>query len=716
MVISHNLLAMNAQRQFNITGIDKKKTIEKLSSGYRINRAADDAAGLSISEKMRKQIRGLDQGSRNIQDGISLIQVADGALCEVHDMLHRMTELSVKAANGTNSVSDRKAIQKEINQIRIEIDRIGDTTEFNCRKLFKSDSKDMDKIQSATGVTNTEVFWGGVSHISCSGNPTDDSITVYTFDGNSNGLLINGDLISWSNIKASNGDGIDSGKSNIYSCDYNGITFSFDTQKASTIEDICTSLKTAKVELNVSSTSGESALASLSWDYWTAINNSSGKTDYFNNVKNGNILTADNNGVSWKGKRINWTDTNDSGKTLADMLQIIENSSGNKQVGGAWRLGNGLVVNVVLKSKDVKGKSYDEVTDILKNQINGATFDIYSTGEQVSNYNAATFGVGNPYQDEHGVWRSPFDITFASQGPITNSRSAWEGLGYDIYSIYDESLEVRTVLDLSDIRNTRISVSNGTNTIYGSLTRSSIERMNNQGSVIHEGESLSLDWLYDGSNVASATIRARKGDLSLADAFAALTNETNNRNIGNPKHVYTKLAVSNLNLSLTQGSTSYSYEYTQPTLNEREIEAEKKEEKRNTNSEGMNRIWIQCGSEAGDGMYITIGEMNTKKLGINDLDVLSEENARNALDKVSDANGILSGIRARIGAQQNRLEHTYKNVTNIAENTQAAESRIRDTDMAKEMVHLSTHNILEQAGTTMIAQANQTNQGVLNLL
>ena len=136
MVIAHNIFAMNAQRQLNIVTKNKEKTTEKLSSGYRINRAADDAAGLSISEKMRRQIRGLSQGIKNTEDGVSLCQVADGALAEVSDMLHRITELSIKSANGTNSDEDRKAIQQEISQIMQEIDRIGDTTEFNERKIF----------------------------------------------------------------------------------------------------------------------------------------------------------------------------------------------------------------------------------------------------------------------------------------------------------------------------------------------------------------------------------------------------------------------------------------------------------------------------------------------------------------------------------------------------------------------------------------------------
>ena len=119
-IVTHNLTAMNTQRQFNINTSDKAKSMEKLSSGYRINRAADDAAGLSISEKMRNQIRGLNMGSKNTQDGISLCQVADGALAEVNSMLHRITELSVMAANDVNSDEDRHCIQDEINQMQLD--------------------------------------------------------------------------------------------------------------------------------------------------------------------------------------------------------------------------------------------------------------------------------------------------------------------------------------------------------------------------------------------------------------------------------------------------------------------------------------------------------------------------------------------------------------------------------------------------------------------
>ena len=148
MVVQHNMQAMNANRMLNVTTGQQAKSTEKLSSGYKINRAADDAAGLTISEKMRKQIRGLDQASTNAQDGVSSVQTAEGALTEVHSMLQRMNELAVQASNGTNSEDDRQAIQDEISQLTTEIDRVAETTKFNEIYLLKGD-------KSGTTKTNT---------------------------------------------------------------------------------------------------------------------------------------------------------------------------------------------------------------------------------------------------------------------------------------------------------------------------------------------------------------------------------------------------------------------------------------------------------------------------------------------------------------------------------------------------------------------------------
>ena len=139
MVVQHNMTAMNANRQLGVTTTSQAKVTEKLSSGYKVNRAADDAAGLTISEKMRSQIRGLTQASANAQDGVSCVQTAEGALTEVHSMLQRMNELAVKAANGTNTEADRTAINAEVVALVSEIDRVAESTEFNTLNLLKGD-------------------------------------------------------------------------------------------------------------------------------------------------------------------------------------------------------------------------------------------------------------------------------------------------------------------------------------------------------------------------------------------------------------------------------------------------------------------------------------------------------------------------------------------------------------------------------------------------
>ena len=155
MVVQHNLTAMNSNRMLGVTTSKQAKSTEKLSSGYKINRAADDAAGLSISEKMRKQIRGLTQASSNAQDGISAVQTAEGALNEVQDMLQRMNELAVKAANGTNSEDDRNYIQDEVNQLIKEIDRVSTTTKFNETYLLKGDDTVKFTANAAAGLDAT---------------------------------------------------------------------------------------------------------------------------------------------------------------------------------------------------------------------------------------------------------------------------------------------------------------------------------------------------------------------------------------------------------------------------------------------------------------------------------------------------------------------------------------------------------------------------------
>ena len=157
MVVQHNMQAMNASRVLNVTAGQQAKSTEKLSSGYRINRAADDAAGLSISEKMRRQIRGLDRASTNAQDGISAVQTAEGALTEVHSMLQRMNELAVQAANGTNATTDVGYINSEIQQLKTEITRVAQTTDFNGKKMLNGTGED-NKVKVFAGYESGDSF------------------------------------------------------------------------------------------------------------------------------------------------------------------------------------------------------------------------------------------------------------------------------------------------------------------------------------------------------------------------------------------------------------------------------------------------------------------------------------------------------------------------------------------------------------------------------
>lgn len=186
MVVQHNMTAMNSNRQLGITTSAQAKATEKLSSGYKINRAADDAAGLTISEKMRSQIRALTQASSNAEDGVSAVQTAEGALAEVHDMLQRMNELAVKAANGTNTSADRIAIQKEVNALLSEVDRVQQSTQFNTLNLLDgtfSNGKDLQvgSANSTKQVIKIKITSMSTTRLGISGlKSTDADITNKT--------------------------------------------------------------------------------------------------------------------------------------------------------------------------------------------------------------------------------------------------------------------------------------------------------------------------------------------------------------------------------------------------------------------------------------------------------------------------------------------------------------------------------------------------------
>lgn len=181
MVVQHNLTAANTNRQLGITTNGLQKSTEKLSSGYKINRAADDAAGLSISEKMRNQIRGLNKASDNAQDGISLVQTAEGALNEVHSMLQRMSELAVQASNGTNAAEDRTALDNEVQQLKTEIQRVGTTTQFNKMDILTGDFSSNAEKTLQVGANQNQVITIAISALTSTvGSALDATVKVGT--------------------------------------------------------------------------------------------------------------------------------------------------------------------------------------------------------------------------------------------------------------------------------------------------------------------------------------------------------------------------------------------------------------------------------------------------------------------------------------------------------------------------------------------------------
>lgn len=205
MVVQHNLTAMNSNRMLNITTNAQAKSTEKLSSGYKINRAADNAAGLSISEKMRKQIRGLTQASSNAQDGISTVQTAEGALGEVQDMLQRMNELAVQSANGTNSSVDRAAIQDEVNQLVSEIDRVSTTTKFNETYLLSGDSTSVATIEYKD--SDVGFMYTSDGQVVTVRDLMDSDNTYATFDANGNVTAVDVSAL-WQDSTGSDGTAV----------------------------------------------------------------------------------------------------------------------------------------------------------------------------------------------------------------------------------------------------------------------------------------------------------------------------------------------------------------------------------------------------------------------------------------------------------------------------------------------------------------------------
>ena len=644
MVVQHNMQAMNANRMLGVITGSQSKTTEKLASGYKINRAADDAAGLSISEKMRKQIRGLDRASTNAQDGVSAVQTAEGALTEVHSMLQRMNELATQAANGTNSEADRDAINAEIEQLTTEIDRVAETTKFNEIYLLKGDKG---------GATRTQTIAAHDAGIK--GKLTDKGGGITSFEVDK--PLKNGDKITIAGEEYTIGTSanhIEAGELNA----------SIDGYKISTDAVFKTTTMTAGDSVtfdgNTYTLTDKIAAIDINWAVGDAVSIGSetytvaAATNASSNVYTANDLQkiiatalADGKQVTSNKFHTNVTDKTSAtaANTAVTTLTIIVAS-----------LSKGEISSAQLKDLDA------ETLAKAGAKTGGTTGAVFSTGDSVTINGETT------------------KATEASPLAAKNVYDAIDALAVGATVTIGSGIEqkVYTIVDEADVDEEAFK-----------LTKDAIS------SKIHDGDKVSTD--------NGTTFNTVIGDIALPES---------NEKVISAKKAYDMIAdelqkASSIGTDVAatvSNDGNGKYTITQGTVEAKEALS----------------FNLHVGSDADMTNKITIDieAMDAAGLGVKGLSISDDSGnaATYAIDAIADAISKVSAQRSALGAVQNRLEHTIANLDNIVENTTAAESRIRDTDMAEMMVEYSKNNILAQAGQSMLAQANQATQGVLSLL
>ena len=523
MRIQHNIMAMNAYRNYNTNTSALSKNLEKLSSGYKINRAGDDAAGLAISEKMRAQITGLNAAQKNVKDGISLIKTGEGAMQEIQDMLNRMDYLATQSANGTyDDPVDRLNLQKEVDALKTEINRIADSANFNGINLLDGS---MSNDGGSVSINNFKTSLVTDEAAAVAGKYT------VTLTGGDNALKA-GDKL---NITI----GLTNGKS-------------------------------ANVELTVSSDKNS-------------------------------VVTAN-------GTKYNLAAT--SKITQVELATIIKNETKGNLANDFSISTNGGAVDFTAK---VAGTGSPQIGSLQINKV--------SDGQVSTTVISKTATITTQAKDK--------EITFKSSA-ITVLSSSSQKLEDCIFTINGQKFVVA-----KDTKSVALITDKSVNVIKAAAPNTHVANELSQKT--------GLKITFDGTN----TFKVASGSAKTGSA-----------------------------LRLQIGDTSDSYNQ----------------------------------------MQVSIGDMHTTAMGIEGIDIGTQDGAASAISVIKSAINYVSGIRGDLGALQNRLEHTQKNLSVMAENIQDAESTIRDTDVAEEMMSYTKNNILIQSAQAMLAQANAVPQGVLQLL
>lgn len=877
MIIYHNIPALNSLRNLNVSNNSMSSSLEKLSSGLRINRAADDAAGLAISEKMRAQISGLNQAIRNAQDGISLIQTAEGALNESHSILQRMRELTVQAANDTLTSSDRAEIQKEIDQLTEELDRIANTTEFNTKKLLDgstsaltSSDKSSTEIFVRDGLRTVDQFG---QKITSSGNyqlkigikdlgqaevqKSDVFNVKHSYNGTEN-MKLGADGTNNTVVGARN---------------YVAGSYSLGT----TVGTAASSSSNAAVTQNYSSGGAGNIFGSASGMTMTVGAGDSTDANYNSLIEVTNIVdngsgsydityristhkydvdgsyTFQQNSVTLTGRTTTSTDaiTLDTGLTDSSGNKVTYNfTASNTDKIGLLRVGDKAVVNVDASSTAMSTAHSYTLTGVANGDtqahtltqtfVSGyfdktqRTFNLYSLDtDKGTAYNgsitvgfdydyAGNMTLGTAYSFSTDATGSTTVEVILNAGTLLNNditingttykagtilttgltitagtslgttsatfnyvdRSTATGAAFDVSAALGRTASLDTRLyDIDKFwdangnflltKSQQITLMQGdgnsfkitldsNDTIFTLQQKLNNAVANGLGQGKYVGDDMSRNFVQfvynsndkgfedktgfsvDGTMVIQSAIAGRSGEIrfvgndNLINALSLSTIQSSKENTfdvwvkdahsTNPYEISPTATIAgnllvgvvhqNVDVRFDSNASIQSIDSVNSASGLFQLKKETDQTKFHTTTVHLadNTMVFQIGANANQDVNAAIGDMRASALGVDNIIVTDRESATTALNQIDAAIDRVSSERSKMGALQNRLEHTINNLGVASENLSSAESRIRDVDMAEEIVNLTKMQILAQAGTSMLKQANSMPQMVLSLL
>ena len=714
MRIQHNIMAMSAYRNYTNNVSAMQKNLEKLSSGYKINRAGDDAAGLAISEKMRAQITGLETAQKNAKDGISLVKTAEGALTEVHDMLNRMVELATQSANGTyDDKTDRSQMQKEVNQLLDEINRIADSSNFNGINLLDGSlglnqtSFEVNAVMAADQADVSSQIVTDIAPASQGHQPTSSAAGAATIlHGDSTSPQVGKFVVYLNQVQLGAGASASS----------NSIKITVGSAVASVAWSTTGGAMTASaVAAKMAGTSGVGAFlyVKASGTYGFASTRSAAATAagakgliYSASASGGNITYTLTHYVDASSSAQSITASTGAELTLDNVDERAANLDLNFDV--KVQVDDGPVTNIGNVGTNPTQTVLKKLGDLGSTELTIDTTKL-TDGMKIR------IGAGSTAEEK----------TIRLTGTAATDGSEIDLTDLDVSASADAIEIIRRIANAYADSSTGIDV--GVNAA-GKLTLSEQADASSgestaptavQTAMRTEGGFKGLVQFTQDSVDAGATVKVKDATaIAEGDAINVVDNATGKAT----KYTFTKDAAN-------QGKDGYIYikdmdaagvaNAVKTALGSKASLVDNQTVKITGNYSVLGRgLTLQLGetSDPWNQLNVGIQDMHAQSLGISGLDISSEAAAQNAIDKIKSAINTVSDVRGTLGATQNRLDHTINNLSVMTENIQDAESTIRDVDVAEEMMAYTKNNILIQSAQAMLAQANQVPQGVLQLL